>query len=333
MEKTHITRPSFLTFVLLFIGTGFVSGSAVHLGEGINTWDVSIAVVGLACFVLGTLLDDWRNGWQKLRSEGAIAYILLSICLSIGIGMASGGTQHFIDTPDYASILIPVGLFVGFMAFRLRENAAPVASQLMPGALSLLACGVLAIGLQAVIPWLPADGKGRADAAMQHGASHGANVTSEAAFLTQMVPHHAEAVTSAQHVLRGDTITTEQRSFLEAIIDVQTREIEQMQAWHRAWFNSALVPDASYAPMMSRTLALPPSEAWTSFLQEMIGHHQGAVQMAEAVLALSPRQELRAFAEDIIRVQSAEVTQMRDWLAPEGSATVEPADEQGQHGH
>jgi len=36
--------------------------------------------------------------------------------------MASGGTQHFIDTPGYSSYLIPVGLGLGMIAFFLKEK-------------------------------------------------------------------------------------------------------------------------------------------------------------------------------------------------------------------
>ncbi|MEY2641239.1 MAG: hypothetical protein RL150_632 [Candidatus Parcubacteria bacterium] len=51
------------------------------------------------------------------------------------------------------------------------------------------------------------------------------------------------------------------------------------------------------------------------FLEEMIVHHQGAVEMAEMVLTQSDNAQLRAFAEDIIRVQSAEIDQMSTWHA------------------
>lgn len=52
-----------------------------------------------------------------------------------------------------------------------------------------------------------------------------------------------------------------------------------------------------------------------AFLQEMIVHHEGAVEMAQKVLEVSERQELRTLAEEIIRAQNREIGQMSTWLA------------------
>jgi uncharacterized protein (DUF305 family) len=50
-----------------------------------------------------------------------------------------------------------------------------------------------------------------------------------------------------------------------------------------------------------------------AFLREMVIHHEGAVTMAEQVLATSKRPELRKLAEDIIAAQTKEINMMRDW--------------------
>lgn len=49
------------------------------------------------------------------------------------------------------------------------------------------------------------------------------------------------------------------------------------------------------------------------FLDEMIMHHQGAVMMAQHMIADSPREELRALAERIITAQQGEIAQMQQW--------------------
>jgi uncharacterized protein (DUF305 family) len=51
------------------------------------------------------------------------------------------------------------------------------------------------------------------------------------------------------------------------------------------------------------------------YLVEMIPHHEEAIDRAGDLLARSPRQDMRDFARSIIDVQSAEVEQMRTWLA------------------
>jgi uncharacterized protein (DUF305 family) len=49
------------------------------------------------------------------------------------------------------------------------------------------------------------------------------------------------------------------------------------------------------------------------FLAEMIIHHQGAVEMAQAVIAKSQRPELLKLATDIISAQTEEITMMQEW--------------------
>ena len=49
------------------------------------------------------------------------------------------------------------------------------------------------------------------------------------------------------------------------------------------------------------------------FLAEMIVHHQGAVDMAQAVLKTSKRPELIQLANDIITAQTKEISMMQGW--------------------
>jgi len=51
-----------------------------------------------------------------------------------------------------------------------------------------------------------------------------------------------------------------------------------------------------------------------AFLSEMIVHHEGAVDMAHAVLATSKRPELVKLANDIISAQTNEIAMMKGWL-------------------
>ncbi len=57
------------------------------------------------------------------------------------------------------------------------------------------------------------------------------------------------------------------------------------------------------------------SELEKSFITEMIPHHQGAVDMANMLLKdPSVIPELKSFAEGIIKAQTAEISQMNEWL-------------------
>jgi uncharacterized protein (DUF305 family) len=50
------------------------------------------------------------------------------------------------------------------------------------------------------------------------------------------------------------------------------------------------------------------------FIEEMIVHHEAAVDMAELALEYAERREIRNLATDIITAQTSEITKMRNWL-------------------
>ncbi|QTD57745.1 CopM family metallochaperone [Parasphingorhabdus cellanae] len=62
---------------------------------------------------------------------------------------------------------------------------------------------------------------------------------------------------------------------------------------------------------MGKTIDPDPDIA---FMQGMIPHHQGAVEMAEIVLKHGKDPETRDLAQQIINSQNKEIAQMREWL-------------------
>lgn len=154
---------------------------------------------------------------------------------------------------------------------------------------------------------------------MGHGSmmqmDHGAMVKTEKDFLLGMIPHHEEAVQSAQELI-ARTTDPNMTLFLREVIRAQVNEIAQMEAWHMAWYMQEYVDNGSYTPMMrmvSRDTTVAEHEK--IWLTDMIGHHQGAVQMAQAVLRIEGiHAETRKLAENIITVQAAEIQQMQEML-------------------
>lgn len=304
-------------FILLFIGAGFISGGIVHLGEGVNWWDGSLLVLGIVLFVLGSYLQEVLQHQKNLREEGVLAFLGYSLLLSIGVGMASGGTQHFIDTPSYSAVLIPLGLALGACAFVLKQGI-----QLTKGewtrfyaglAVTALALGVGLSALAARLPTSFGHAHGVTVEEAHVGATHHMDVTSEEAFLQAMIPHHQEAVDTSAFVLTR-TAHPELRAFVERVIDVQAAEVQQMKTWKSAWFKREYHENGSYMPMMEDLTTISDEALDQAYIRGMIAHHQGAVQMARQLLTLSPREELQRMAEAIIRTQTDEIRQLESWL-------------------
>jgi uncharacterized protein (DUF305 family) len=71
--------------------------------------------------------------------------------------------------------------------------------------------------------------------------------------------------------------------------------------------------DTTMNGMMSGLTGKTGDDFDKAFLSEMIVHHQGAVDMAQAVLKNSKRPELIKLANDIIKAQTGEITIMQNW--------------------
>lgn len=124
----------YLVYICLFIGTGFLSGAVVHYPLN-PPFFLMIGVIGAAIFTLGSTVQEAVYNKKNLREEGVMKFVVFSVLLSLGIGMISGGVQHFSEFPLYASKLIPFGIGLSFVTFILKNNLKISGKQMM---LSLL---------------------------------------------------------------------------------------------------------------------------------------------------------------------------------------------------
>jgi uncharacterized protein (DUF305 family) len=72
-------------------------------------------------------------------------------------------------------------------------------------------------------------------------------------------------------------------------------------------------------PQITALSTLPIAEAEISFLQLMIAHHQGGVQMAMAIATRTQRGEVLQLAMSIINSQQSEIDLMTQMLAKRGA--------------
>lgn len=145
------------------------------------------------------------------------------------------------------------------------------------------------------------------------GHMHNMMINSEEEFIFEMVPHHQEAVDTAKEIL-AKTENPELKKLAQNIVNTQTEEISMMEGWKRQWYSDSKYRP-SYIRMMPPLGAFSGGDADTAFMQGMIMHHQMAINMAQQVLKLNPRKEVSDFANNIIRVQSAEIAQMQKMLS------------------
>jgi uncharacterized protein (DUF305 family) len=82
---------------------------------------------------------------------------------------------------------------------------------------------------------------------------------------------------------------------------------------------SALMEDAMAVMDQGMTQAPMNGQSEHDFMSMMIPHHQGAIDMARAVLLYSQDPEVRNLALGIIAEQQNEIRQMQAWLARHNS--------------
>ena len=65
---------------------------------------------------------------------------------------------------------------------------------------------------------------------------------------------------------------------------------------------------------MSKLESLKGAEFDTLWLQSMIGHHEGAIEMANTEIADGANADAKTLAQEIVTAQQAEIAQMKQML-------------------
>jgi uncharacterized protein (DUF305 family) len=163
------------------------------------------------------------------------------------------------------------------------------------------------------------------------------------AFAQGMIPHHRQAVMMSA-LAEGRTENPDVLELTEEISAAQEPEIRTMTAFLEAWGADAPMGGSSEMPMgdmegmdhgdmdmddmaqmegmsgmmtpqqMAELEAAEGAEFDQLFLEMMIEHHEGAVEMANTQLDQGENPDARALAEEIIEAQESEITRMQDLL-------------------
>lgn len=136
-------------------------------------------------------------------------------------------------------------------------------------------------------------------------------------YAQMMAAHHEGAVDMSELLLEKGK-DSDLRAFAEKVIAAQKEEIALMQkipngnaSSERAAFEKAM--HQSMAAMMDKTIPVH-QDIDKDYAQQMIPHHQSAVDMARAYLQFGKNPELTTLSENIVKNQTTEIQQLQDWL-------------------
>ena len=142
-------------------------------------------------------------------------------------------------------------------------------------------------------------------------------------FIANMIAHHQGAVDMANLALKNAQ-HQEIKDLATAIVTEQTAEINNMTSWQTAWGypassgemmmdHSAMGMEDTNAGMMNE-LGNKTGEAFDkAFLEQMIMHHQSAINMSAPGRTNAQHQEVKDLTAAIIAAQTKEIQQMKQW--------------------
>lgn len=152
-------------------------------------------------------------------------------------------------------------------------------------------------------------------------------------FATEMIQHHAQAL-SMVDLIDGKTVSAELTALAEQIRMAQGPEIETLVDWLQEWSqpvpetmrdhanahgDGSMEMDSDMPGMMSaedmETLeAAQGAEFERMWLEMMIEHHEGAVEMATTEKGTGEYVDAIELADTIIAAQDAEIDEMKSML-------------------
>lgn len=161
-----------------------------------------------------------------------------------------------------------------------------------------------------------------------HTMDHAAMVTDETSFLWEMIPHHQEAIDTSATLLT-QTQNTGLKLILINIMSGQSSEIKMMKNRLSDSYSGSDYK-SMYMPMMRDTSSINAITTLEKmYMEDMIVHHQWAVDMANKLLSIMSQQDpliklteegmkqrdaLKSFAQNIIDAQTKEIAQFQELL-------------------
>jgi uncharacterized protein (DUF305 family) len=142
---------------------------------------------------------------------------------------------------------------------------------------------------------------------------------SDERFIDAMVPHHQGAIEMARVALENAE-HEEIKELSRNIISSQQAEIVELKAIKKEEFGTSNVPmEMSQEQMRSMGMMMDPQVLANrepfdkAFIDAMVPHHQGAIEMAQVASEKSENLLIKELAGNIIVAQKQEIEQMKQW--------------------
>jgi len=123
---------AFLAHSAQYVGIAMVSGSVVHASTlgGSPIKYAALIVGGTLIYCMKFLIEAGFRVDRRLAR-----FLAISTVVSLGTGMMSGSTQHYLDGPRAGAVLASVGFVVAYFSFCLREDRRALNRRSVTGAL------------------------------------------------------------------------------------------------------------------------------------------------------------------------------------------------------
>lgn len=142
-------------------------------------------------------------------------------------------------------------------------------------------------------------------------------------FIANMIAHHQGAVDMAKLALTSAK-HQELKNMANDIISAQEGEISKMQSWQKAWGypstsadnmmdHSAMGMMDDMAGMTAELEGKTGDDFDRAFIEQMIMHHQSAIDMAAPGEQNAKHQEVKDLSKAIVSAQTKEIQQMKQW--------------------
>ena len=149
-----------------------------------------------------------------------------------------------------------------------------------------------------------------------------AHNTEDVMFAQMMIPHHRQAIELAA-LVPGRSTSPELLALATRIAGEQQPEIDTMKALLLQWDADPSAGHGGHGGMagmvdeatMNRLMALSGPAFESLWLQSMISHHRGAIEMAETEIADGRSPDMITLAKNIVAAQQAEIDQMTQMAA------------------